>query len=275
MSSTFKYLLLSLAGLLGWFWRVLPVRLREAFITGLYILESRSGNPAQGLRRLLALQDRLDWVINERAMAYGDGVHPKHRLMRYHDFFVERIPTGSRVLDIGCGYGAVAHSIATRVPGSIVVGVELDRKRLAQARAGEVPANLSFIEADARRDLPAGSWNVVLLSNILEHIEDRVGFLRDILRQAQPEKVLIRVPLFERDWKLPLRKELGVNYFSDTEHFIEHRYDELRNELNSAGLLSAEVITLWGEMWVDCRPNNTDIKGHPKAVKLEFVKKEI
>ena len=123
--------------------------------------------------------------------------------------------------------------------------------------------------------LPAGSWNVVLLSNILEHIEDRVGFLRDILRQAQPEKVLIRVPLFERDWKLLLCNELGVNYFSDTEHFIKHRYDELRNELNSAGLLSAEVITLWGEKWVDCRPNNTDIKGHPKAVKLEFVEKEI
>ena len=273
MSSTFKYLLLSLAGLLGWFWRVLPVRFRDALITGLYILESRSGNPAQGLRRLLALQDRLDWVINERAMAYGGGVHPKHRLMRYHDFFVERILTGSRVLDIGCGYGAVASSIATRVSGSTVVGVELDRTRLAQARAGEVPANLSFIEADARHDLPAGSWEVVVLSNILEHIEDRVGFLRDILQQAQPEKVLIRVPLFERDWKLPLRKELGVNYFSDTTHFIEHRYDELCNELNAAGLLLTEVITLWGEIWVDCRPHNTDINGHPKVVKLELEKK--
>jgi|GEM_PF-328337 len=272
MSSRFKHLLLGLAGLLGWFWRVLPVRLREAFITGLYILESRAGNPAQGLRRLLALQDRLDWVINERAMAYGGGVHPKHRLMRYHDFFVERIPIDSRVLDIGCGYGAVARSIATRVPGSTVVGVDLDRTRLAQARAEEVLVNLRFIEADVRRDLPAGPWNVVVLSNILEHIEDRVGFLHDILRLAKPEKVLIRVPLFERDWKLPLRKELGVNYFSDTEHFIEHRHDELRDELNAAGLLPTEVKMLWGEIWVDCRPNNTEIKGQPKAGKLDCEK---
>lgn len=254
MSPAFKHLLLGFARLLGWFWRLLSARLREAFITGLYIMESRAGDPAQGLRRLLALQNRLDWVINERAMAYGGGVHPKHRLMRYHDFFVERIPAGSRVLDIGCGYGAVARSIATRVPDSMVVGVELDRTRLAQARAGEVPANLSFIEADARRDLPTGPWNVVVLSNILEHIEDRVGFLNDILRQARPEKVLIRVPLFERDWKVALRRDLGANYFSDPTHFIEHTREELAREITSAGLEQTETVMLWGEIWTECRP---------------------
>ena len=273
MSSKLKHLLLNLAGLLGWFWHLLPVRLRDTFITGLYILESRASNPAQGLRRLLSLEDRLDWVMNERAMTYGGGVHPKHRLIRYHDFFVERIPIGAHVLDIGCGYGAVARSIATRVKDCIVVGVDLDQIRLAQARAGDVPSNLSFIEADARFDLPLGSCNVVVLSNILEHIEDRVGFLADILRQVQPEKVLIRVPSFEREWKLPLRKELGVNYFSDPEHFIEHRYEELCNELNLSGLLPTEVIMLWGEIWVDCCPQNTDISGHPKVVKLELEKK--
>jgi trans-aconitate methyltransferase len=135
----------------------------------------------------------------------------------------------------------VARSIATRVVDSTVVGVELDQKRLSQARSGEVPANLSFVEADARHNLPAGPWNVVVLSNILEHIEDRVGFLRDIVRQASPEKILIRVPLFERDWKLPLRRELGIGYFSDAEHFIEHRL---------------ETIALWGEIWTECRPND-------------------
>lgn len=254
MSPNIKQLALGLAGLLGWFWRLLPGRLRTGFITGLYVLESRGSDPAQGLRRLFALQDRLDWVINERAMAYGGGVHPKHRLMRYHDFFVERIAAGSRVLDIGCGYGAVARSIATRIPGSTVVGVELDQGRLAQARSGEVPANLSFIEADARRNLPPGPWNAVVLSNILEHIEDRVGFLRDIVRQARPDKLLIRVPLFERDWKLPLRRELGMGYFSDPEHFIEHRLGELRDELLGAGLDPVETITLWGEIWTECRP---------------------
>lgn len=245
---------LRLADLLAWFWQLLPVKLREGVVTGLYILESRGSDAARGLRRLAVLQDRLEWVFNERAMAYGGGVHPKHRLMRYHDFFVERVPPGSRVLDIGCGYGAVARSIATRVPGSTVVGVELDRARLAQARAGNVPANLSFVEADARRNLPAGPWRVVVLSNILEHIEDRVGFLKDIVRQARPEKLLIRVPLFERDWKVALRKDIGAGYFSDSTHFIEHTRAELARELASSGLEQTETILLWGEIWTECRP---------------------
>lgn len=255
MSPRLKQSLLGLAGLLSALWRLLPAGLRGGLITGLLVLESRGSKPADALRRLFALQDRLDWIINERAMAYGGNVHPKHRLMRYHDFFVDRIAAGSRVLDIGCGYGAVARSIATRVLNSTVVGVELDQGRLRQARAGDVPANLSFVEADARRNLPPGPWNVVVLSNILEHIEDRVDFLRDILRQAAPQKILIRVPLFERDWKLPLRKELGIGYFSDAEHFIEHRPDELHNELLTAGLKPIETITLWGEIWTECQPN--------------------
>ena len=262
MFSYFKQFALRLADIIAWFWRLLPGSLRKGLLTGLFVLESR-GKPADGLRKLLALQDRLEWVINERACAYGDGIHPKHRLTRYHDFFVAHIPTGSRVLDIGCGYGAVARSIATRVVGSTVVGVELNRSRLAQARAGDVPANLSFIEADARYNLPAGPWNVVVLSNILEHIEDRVGFLSDILRQAQPEKVLIRVPLFERDWKLPLRRELGIGYFSDPEHFIEHRLDELREEISMAGLQPVETITLWGEIWMKC----TTATGESQSIK--------
>lgn len=254
MSPGSRKLLLFLAELLSSVWRLIPESLRRNFFTGLLILESRGSKPADALRRLLALQDKLEWVVNERAMAYGGGVHPKHRLMRYHDFFVDRIPAGSRVLDIGCGYGAVARSIATRVAESTVVGVELDRRRLAEARSGQVPANLSFVEADARHNLPAGPWNVVVLSNILEHIEDRVGFLCDIVRQAAPQKILIRVPLFERDWKLPLRRELGIGYFSDAEHFIEHRLDELHHELQAAGLKPVETLLLWGEIWTECRP---------------------
>lgn len=256
MSPRLKQSLLVLTELLSVLWRLLPAGLRRGLITGLLVLESRGSKPADALRRLFPLQDRLDWIINERAMAYGDNVHPKHRLMRYHDFFVDRIATGSRVLDIGCGYGAVARSIAMRVPNSTVVGVELDQGRLSQARAGDVPANLSFVEADARRNLPPGPWDVVVLSNILEHIEDRVGFLRDILLQAAPQRILIRVPLFERDWKLPLRRELGIGYFSDAEHFIEHRLDELRDELLAAGLMPVETIALWGEIWTDCRQND-------------------
>jgi hypothetical protein len=36
---------------------------------------------------LFAVQDVLEHVVNERAMAYGLGEHPKHKLTRGTHFF--------------------------------------------------------------------------------------------------------------------------------------------------------------------------------------------
>lgn len=249
-----KRIVLGAAALIGPLWGLLPARLRHGLLLGLFILEGRQRDAGRGLRNLFALQDRLTLAINERAAAYGGGEHPKHRLTRYHDFFVERIAPDARVLDIGCGYGAVARSIATRLPRASVLGIDMDGGRLAQARAAANPPNLAFQQGDATRALPAGPWQVVVLSNILEHVERRVEFLRAVLRQAQPERVLIRVPLFERDWQVPMRRELGIGYFSDAGHFIEHSLEEFAAETAAAGLEIVAQKTLWGEIWADCRP---------------------
>ena len=257
MNASCKRIVLGIANVMSWPWRLLPSGLREGILTGLFVLDSR-GEPRGGLAQLLRLQDRLDWVTNERAVAMGDGVHPKHRLTRYHDFFVEHIPAGARVLDIGCGVGAVARSIAMCVKGSEVVGLDRDDGRLAEARAADNPENLSFVKTDVCDSLPDGPWQAVVLSNVLEHIKDRVGFLKTILQNAKPGRVLIRVPHFERDWKMPMRKELGLNYFSDAEHFIEHRLDELNAELAEAGLRSMVTQTLWGEIWMYCERTESD-----------------
>jgi len=76
MPPMLKSSLLRLADLLAWIWQWLPAKLREGLVTGLYVLESRGGDSARGLRRLAVLQDRLEWVFNERAMAYGGGYIP-------------------------------------------------------------------------------------------------------------------------------------------------------------------------------------------------------
>ena len=63
---------------------------------------------------------------------------------------------------------------------------------------------------------------------------------------------LIRVPLFERDWQLALRKELGIYYFSDLDHEIEHTTSEFKREVNDANLKIKEIFTIWGEIWANC-----------------------
>ena len=234
-------------------WKFLPPRLRHHLLKGLFVLESRGVDSGAALKRLFDVADDLEHVVNERAMVYGSGEHPKHRLIRYHDFFVERVADGERVLDVGCGYGAVARSVARARSASSVVGVDYDADRLGQACRSDNPPNLSFVRSDATRSVPDGPWDVVILSNVLEHIHDRPGFLRALVSQTRAKRFLIRVPAFERDWKLAMRREVRANYYSDPDHKIEHTQAEFRAEIAAAGLAVHELRTPWGEIWADCR----------------------
>lgn len=251
-----KRIALALAALLSWLYRLIPAGLRRRLVMGFAVLESRIGTPETALRRLYAIEDSLELVINERAMALGQGEHPKHRLTDYHGFFAGQVEAGHRVLDIGCGYGAVARSIANHVPEAKVTGIDIEPANVAQARAAENPPNLDFVEGDATEAFPDGEWDVVVLSNVLEHIDDRTGFLARIRERLNPGIVLIRVPLFERSWHMPMRREVGANFLSDPDHRIEHTRDVFETEVTAAGFDIIELQTPWGEIWARCKAQN-------------------
>ena len=107
---------------------------------------------------------------------------------------------------------------------------------------------------DATKSVPPGQWDVVVLSNVLEHIVDRVGLLAALLAQTRAKTFLIRVPHFERDWKMPMRRAVGANYYSDPDHKIEPAEAEFREETTRAGLVVDELITPWGEIWARLHP---------------------
>lgn len=246
--------LLGIIKLVSYIFSVIPSKIRAKLIFSLLMLESRVGQPADSLRRLYLIKDDFERLLSERAMAYEGGEHPKHRLMKYHDFFVDNISPNSRVVDIGCGYGAVSRTVAKRVLGSTVFGVEIDGERFQQACSSVNPPNLKFIHGDAFEVLPEGAADTVILSNVLEHIENRTDFLRRVVSVLTPEKVLIRVPAFEREWHVPLRKELGITYYNDRTHFIEHTVEEFRAEMSAADIKIDALSTVWGEIWAVCRP---------------------
>jgi hypothetical protein len=93
-----------------------------------------------------------------------------------------------------------------------------------------------------------------VLSNVLEHIDDRVTFLKDLFLTTRAKRFLIRVPMFERDWQMALRRELEVDFRSDPDHRIEHTIQEFRDELIDSGLACCEMQTIWGEIWATCQP---------------------
>jgi len=89
------------------------------------------------------------------------------------------------------------------------------------------------------------------MSNVLEHIEDRIGLLKMIQDKINPERWLIRVPMINRHWLVPLKKELGMSYFSDPTHYTEYTLESFKDEMVDAGLEVRHTEVTWGEIWAE------------------------
>ena len=120
------------------------------------------------------------------------------------------VPETARVLDIGCGDGALlAHLDRTKsVDGR---GIELDRARVAEALARGVPV----IQGDADRDLdhyPDGAFDITVLSKTLQATRDTAGVLRNLVRIG--ERAIVSVPNFghwRARWQLAVEGRMPVN----------------------------------------------------------------
>jgi 2-polyprenyl-3-methyl-5-hydroxy-6-metoxy-1,4-benzoquinol methylase len=213
--------------------------------------KARSLPVNEALSFVLQIDNLLYQLIGEQAVRYGNGIHPKHYHTNYHNFFISRIPPGSQVLDVGCGNGFLAYDIATKIPSSKVFAIDISARAIKKATESFRADNLKFIRGDALKELPDQAIDVVVLSNVLEHLERRVRFLKILAQKYHPQKLLIRVPLFERDWRVPLKKELGIEYRLDRTHQIEYRIEEFFEEITKAGLAMVFFQIKWGEIWAE------------------------
>ena len=102
---------------------------------------------------------------------------------------------GSRVLDVGAGFGRHAYELARR--GMRVVAVDQAAGEVegtrdtfeAMVEAGEIPAGrvTGVLRGDATR-LPfvGASFDAVITSEVLEHITDDTGALAEMIRVLRP-----------------------------------------------------------------------------------------
>jgi SAM-dependent methyltransferase len=96
------------------------------------------------------------------------------------------------VLEVGCGEGFLQRAIVDAFPSISVLGLDVNDQALAEGK--RLFPNLSFEHGDIFR-IPKhdASWDVVVASEILEHLDDPRAALRE-LRRVSAHWVLLSVP---------------------------------------------------------------------------------
>lgn len=108
---------------IGFLFRPVPSKVLAFVVAGCVHVMAISRFPHSSLNFLLWLERFLYSVTGEEACRYGRGVHPKHRLTHYHDFFCNRLNPGEKVIDIGSGNGFLAYDMAEKA-GAVVTAIE-------------------------------------------------------------------------------------------------------------------------------------------------------
>lgn len=230
--------------------RTLPLQLRTRLMYLLAVDMIGKFTPESVAHELLSLDNHLYQLQGQTAIRANEGFHPKHRLTNYHDFFVSRVGRGERVLDFGTGIGAVAFDMAEKA-GAVVDGIDISDENVQTARQRHSHERIRYFLGDGLTYPLQAVYDVVVLSNVLEHLTERPEALKKIRASSGAQRFLIRVPLFERDWRVAYKKELGVDWRLDEDHKTEYTFEEFERELAAAGLRIKESEVRWGEIWAE------------------------
>lgn len=140
-------------------------------------------------------------MTDDRGATYTHGHHESvlrsHRRRTAEDsaaYLLPHLEPGLSVLDIGCGPGTITADLAARVAPGPVTAVDQSNDVLDVARA-EIERrglpNVSFATADVHHlDFPDDTFDVVHAHQVLQHVADPVGALREMKRVCAPGGVV-------------------------------------------------------------------------------------
>jgi MPBQ/MSBQ methyltransferase len=161
---------------------------------------------------------------------------------------LNKLPSGSTLLDVGCGIGGSSRILA-RDYGFSVTGVTISPQQVKRAQdltPDGVDAN--FLVEDAMAlSFPDGSFDVVWSIEAGPHMPDKGIFAKELLRVLKPGGILVVADWNQRDdrekplnfWEKPVMRQL-LDQWSHPAFASIEGFSEL---LVETGLVEGEVIT--------------------------------
>ena len=138
-----------------------------------------------------------------------------------------------RILDIGCGTGLTLERLAARHE---VEGIEPDGRAI---EASPISSSITQVSVESA-NYPDGSFDAVLMLDVLEHLDEPQEALRRARDWVDPSGLLIvTVPAFRWFWTV---------HDERNEHRKRYRRRELRRELESSGWRSSLVRYLFASL---------------------------
>jgi len=120
--------------------------------------------------------------------------------MYYSLNFLSRLPLKYRLLEIGCGHGLLLANAARDPRSAEVCGLDVSAESLRHARETMehfgCGAKVDFIQADIDDNIPTNSFDGLVLSELLEHLEDPAEVLVRLKSQIKPGGlVYLNIPI--------------------------------------------------------------------------------
>jgi SAM-dependent methyltransferase len=150
------------------------------------------------------------------------------------------VPPGQRVLEIGCGQGDL---LAGLRPG-FGLGIDLSGEMVRRARRRHPGERLTFLQADVHTLELAETFDVVIVSDLVNDLWDVEAALRRLACITAPRSRLI-LNFYSRLWEAPLdvARALGLAKPLLSQNWLT--VDDVRNLL---ALADFEVARQWDEI---------------------------
>lgn len=145
----------------------------------------------------------LSYVDDDAAVNWSDELEDLHEESSRDHFIdvwtrgamLERlgpVPEGGSIIDLGCSTGYLLEDLRDAYPGRRLIGVDLVAPGLAKAH--ELLPDAWLLRADVC-DLPLADSSVdaVVSANLLEHVPDDRGALREVFRILKPGGLAVAV----------------------------------------------------------------------------------